>query len=361
MVDAVITAAESVSASDLHAEPTGTGLTIRFRLDGVVQPVASLPRAVAPMMIARLKVLADLLTYRTDIPQEGGVRRDLGCDLRISTFPTIHGEKAVVRFFGQDADLRRLDQLGLSKTHHDRLAAALTERTGAILLTGASGSGKTTTVYACLDQIVRTEPGRQVVTIEDPVERVVPGVVQSQVKPGSDFDFARGLRSLLRQDPEVIAVGEIRDRETAAIAVEAALTGHLMLSTLHAGSAAGAVSRLLEMGLESYLITSSLRGILNQRLLRKCCTTCAGRGCQACSGSGFRGRVLIAEWFEPTAAVRSLILARADRDAITAAANEQSTLLDAARDAVARGVTTVDEARRVMGESFIHSTKSSAL
>ncbi|CAN5130848.1 type II secretion system ATPase GspE [soil metagenome] len=349
-VDLILKDAADRGASDVHFEPWADKLTVRFRLDGVVQPVATLPKEIAANVIARLKVLAELLTYRLDIPQEGGVRRDDGSDLRISTFPTIHGEKAVVRFFMAKASLTRLDQLGLGASQCQQLANLLTERTGAILLTGPSGSGKTTTVYACLEHLRSHQPGRQIVTIEDPVERTLEGVVQSQVRPGTEFDFARGLRSLLRQDPEVIAVGEIRDRDTAATATEAALTGHLLISTLHAGSAAGVVTRLLEMGLEPYLLTSSLRGILNQRLLRRFCDECHGQGCPQCANSGYRGRFLISEMVVPDAAFRQLILNRADTDTLAKQVVEgQTTLRAEAERAVKAGVTSTEEVVRVLG------------
>src|SRR5581483_419513 len=207
------------------------------------------------------------------------------------------------------------------------------------------------TIYAFLRRLVGDGAGRHVVTIEDPVEQWVEGVSQSQARPGTEFDFARGLRSLLRQDPDVIMVGEIRDRETAAVAAEAALTGHLVFSTLHAGSAVGVVGRLLDMGVEPYLLTSGIKGILNQRLLRRVCEECRGAGCGACGGMGYRGRFLVAELLVPDAALRRAILARADADALAAVAAEGGwrTIRDAADAAVAAGRTTADEVMRVLG------------
>src|SRR5207248_1961419 len=207
--------------------------------------------------------------------------------------------------------------LGLPPDIHATLTDLLRERTGAILLTGPSGSGKTTTIYACLRRLAGDGAGRHIVTIEDPVEQWVEGVSQSQARPGTEFDFARGLRSLLRQDPDVLMVGEIRDRETAAVATEAALTGHLVFSTLHAGSACGVVGRLLEMEVEPYLLTSGIKGILNQRLLRRLCDGCrrqvgsawAAVGCERCLGTGYRGRFLVAELLTPDAEFRRAILA----------------------------------------------------
>jgi type II secretory ATPase GspE/PulE/Tfp pilus assembly ATPase PilB-like protein len=249
----------------------------------------------------------------------------------------------------------------------------LRERTGAVFLTGPSGSGKTTTIYACLRHLVGTgASGRQIVTIEDPVEQVIEGISQSQVRPGTEFDFARGLRSLLRQDPEVIMVGEVRDRETAAIAVEAALTGHLVFTTLHAGSACGVLSRLLDMGIEPYLLTSSVKGILNQRLLRRVCGYCrqsgspeysfpksdeikgaAGPrwGCDRCAGTGYRGRILVAELLKLDGPLRQAVLARSDINALEGAMNQvgRKTIWTEAQQAVAKGLTTTGEIERVLG------------
>jgi type II secretory ATPase GspE/PulE/Tfp pilus assembly ATPase PilB-like protein len=348
-VDAILDAAATASASDVHFEPNADALAVRFRIDGVITPMAKLPKAIAANVIARLKVLAELLTYRLDIPQEGGARH-AGRELRISTFPTIHGEKAVVRFFANGVT-QPLAQLGFDSTLLEALKSLLVERTGAIFVTGPSGSGKTTTIYGCLEAIRDTQPGRQIVTVEDPVERAIVGIVQSQVRPGGEFDFACGLRSLLRQDPEVIAIGEIRDRDTAEIASQAALTGHLVMSTLHAGSAAGVVSRLLEMGVEPYLLTSGVIGILNQRLLRRTCTECRGTGCDACHYTGHRGRFPLAELLIPDAAFRTQVLARADTSALAAVAPMIGSLATAARKAIAEGLTTSHEVRRVLGST----------
>jgi type II secretory ATPase GspE/PulE/Tfp pilus assembly ATPase PilB-like protein len=228
-----------------------------------------------------------------------------------------------------------------------------------VFLTGPSGSGKTTTIYACLRRLAADDVGRHIVTIEDPVERVLEGVCQSQAQPGGEFDFARGLRSLLRQDPEVIMVGEVRDRETAAVAMEAALTGHLLFSTLHAGSACGVIGRLLEMGIEPYLLTGGVRGILNQRLLRRLCDACKrpdgdvrrADPCERCGATGYRGRLLIAELLIPAADFRRAVLAKADTDELEAVARQTgwTTIRDAAQEAVATGKTTLAEVERVLG------------
>jgi type II secretory ATPase GspE/PulE/Tfp pilus assembly ATPase PilB-like protein len=297
------------------------------------------------------------------VPQEGRLargREQYGVDMRVSTFPTVHGEKAAVRLFEAAARVLDLDQLGLPAALLGELNGLLQQRTGAIFLTGPSGSGKTTTIYACLRHLVRdSRGGRHVVTIEDPVEQVLEGVSQSQARPGTEFDFARGLRSLLRQDPEVIMVGEVRDSETAHTAVEAALTGHLVLSTLHAGSACGVIGRLLEMGIETYLLTSGLKGILNQRLLRQLCRACRRQGprgweaagCDACLGTGYQGRMLLAELVLLDTPLRQAVLARADTTALEqcVARSGRPSLWTAADRALAEGETTLEEVTRILG------------
>lgn len=353
LVDLILADAVSRSASDVHFDPTNRAVEVRYRLDGVLQPAATLGRELAPNLVARLKVMAELLTYRLDIPQEGSIRQGPGrhdADMRVSTFPTIHGEKAVVRIFDPSGETLDLEQLGLPPDLLTAVTGLLRERTGAIFLTGPSGSGKTTTIYACLRSLVRMG-GRNLVTIEDPVEQVIEGVSQSQARPGTEFDFARGLRSLLRQDPEVIMIGEVRDRETASTAIEAALTGHLVISTLHAGSACGVVSRLLDMGVEPYLLTSSLKGVVNQRLVRRACDACRSAGCERCAGTGYQGRVLLAELLTLDAPLRQAILGRCDTTGLEAAASrpERKTIWDAASEAVAAGRTTSREIGRVLG------------
>jgi type II secretory ATPase GspE/PulE/Tfp pilus assembly ATPase PilB-like protein len=365
LVNCVLTDAMRQNASDVHFEPTHRSLEIRYRLDGVLMPTAQLARELGPNLVARLKVMAELLTYRVDVPQEGALRREhhaLEADMRVSTFPTIHGEKAVVRIFPAAIQTLDLEELGLPIDLQTALCELLQERTGAILLTGPSGSGKTTTIYACLRRMLRVECGRRhVVTIEDPVEQVIEGASQAQARPGTEFDFARGLRSLLRQDPEVIMIGEIRDRETAGIGIEAALTGHLVFSTLHAGSACGVIGRLLEMGVEPYLLTSGIKGILNQRLVRRLCQHCrrpsddAGGwqavGCPACAGAGYQGRMLLAELLTLDGLLRQAILNRSDTVGLEAAAHRpgRQTVWSAADAAVAQGLTTPLEIERVLG------------
>ena len=368
LVDVILTDAVRRCASDVHIEPSYRAVDVRFRLDGVMQQVATLNRDLAPNLIARLKVMAELLTYRLDIPQEGSIRSALsqhGSEMRVSTFPTIHGEKVVVRLFDATGQTLDLEQLGLPADILIALKALLREPGGAIFLTGPSGSGKTTTIYACLRHLLEScGGGRHIVSIEDPVEQVIEGVSQSQARPGSDFDFARGLRSLLRQDPEVIMIGEVRDRETASIAIEAALTGHLVISTLHAGSSCGVVGRLLEMGIEPYLLTSGLKSIVNQRLVRRLCPECrrsnpdhvnevwTAQGCERCLGTGFQGRMLLAELLTLDNAMRQAILNKADTMTLEKAAfgPARETIWNSAERSVAAGQTTSSEIERVLGQ-----------
>ena len=371
--------ARAVGASDVHLQPTPSGLEVRFRVDGVLAEVAKLPAAIAPNVVARFKVLADLLTYRTDVPQEGRIRLGAGAgvgEVRVSTFPTLHGERAAIRLLAPPGERLRLADLGLPGDVAGALGRHLLATAGAIVVTGPAGTGKTTTTYACLREVVAgAGGGRATMTLEDPIEAALPGVVQAQANPAAGFDLAGGLRSLLRQDPEVIAVGEIRDRATAEVAFQAALTGHLVLTTFHAGSAAGAIRRLLEMAIEPYLIRSGLLLIVSQRLVRALCP-CArpatpadaadprataglpvapGRvavGCDACRGTGYRGRSALAERLEPARLpADALDPGRGDLAALEgrAVAAGMVPLWDRALAAVADGRTTPTEVRRVLG------------
>lgn len=372
VVERLLASARRLGASDLHLRPAAEGLEVRLRLDGVLQRVAVLPRPTAANVVARLKVLADLLTYRTDVPQEGRVRAvQEGGELRVSTFPTVFGENAVVRLFAGSQQFQRLEDLGFPEEVLTPLGRLLDETSGAILATGPAGSGKTTTIYACLRELSRRAGGaRSLVSLEDPVEVVVPGVAQSQVNPTVQLDLATGLRFLMRQDPEVIMIGEIRDRATAEAAFGASLTGHLLLSTFHAGSAAEAVSRLSDMGIEPYLLQSGLLAILCQRLARKLCSCArpsddpADRlglpvervwlpvGCGACNGTGYLGRFVIVEILLPErSSVGRAILSRSDAATIERLAIEAGmvTRWDRACRAVTDGRTSPAEVRRVLG------------
>jgi general secretion pathway protein E len=374
VVDLLLKTASGLGASDVHLQPTADGLEVRWRRDGVLNPAAVLPVAVAPKVVARLKVMAELLTYRTEVPQEGRIRGAAGAvEMRVSTLPTLYGEKAVVRLFAGSGRYLRTDDLGFPPDVLATLRRTLQATSGAIVFSGPAGSGKTTTIYACLRELAAAAQGqRSLATLEDPIEVAVPGVAQSQVNPAAGFTMDLGLRALLRQDPEVIAVGEIRDRGTAEVAFQASLTGHLVLSTFHAGSAAAVVGRLGDMGIEPYLLRSGLLAVVGQRLVRKLCE-CARAGipddprehlgvdverfrvpvgCPRCGGTGYLGRLVLAETFEPDApVVARAILDRADVARIEAQAVEAGmvTLWDRARAAVAQGSTSPAEVRRVLG------------
>lgn len=370
-IDRVLELGRRLLASDLHLQPGPEGLELRLRLDGVLQPGTVFPTAVAPNLIARLKVCAGLLTYRTDVPQEGRIRGDSAVEMRVSVFPTIYGERAVVRLFAGADRYQRLDDLGLPEDVLQPLREMLRQTSGAILVTGPAGSGKTTTAYACLREAASQSGGqRSLVSMEDPVEVAVPGVAQCQVNPTAELDLAAGLRYLLRQDPEVILMGEIRDRATAEAAFQASLTGHLLLSTFHAGSAAEAVGRLSDMGIEPYLLRSGLLAILSQRLVRRLCP-CAPwtdepdarlglpiqrartpLGCAECGGTGYRGRFPLVEMLRPERSdVGRAILSRSDAAEIErlAAAAGMIGRWRRGTSAVAAGLTSPAELRRVLG------------
>jgi general secretion pathway protein E len=373
-VDLLLSAAIAVRASDVHLHPTGSDLGIRWRIDGVLQSLGTFPRGTAADIVTRLKVLAQLLTYRSDIPQEGRLLSASGrLEMRLSTFPTLHGERAVVRLFAAGGDLLLPNQLGLPGDVLRELNHSLAETSGAIVIAGPAGSGKTTTAYACLRAIVQAAAGvKSVVTLEDPIEAALDGVSQSQIQREAGFDLASGLRSLLRQDPEVILVGEMRDRETAEGVFQASLTGHLVITTYHAGSAAEAVGRLLEMGLEPSLLRSGLQAVLCQRLVRRLCAckvpiaggddllglplaldkAYTAGGCEDCLRTGYRGRAVLAEMLSRSdGTLAASVLQRMDTQNIQAAACAAGlvTLWQRAIDAVASGETSPAEVRRVLG------------
>jgi type II secretory ATPase GspE/PulE/Tfp pilus assembly ATPase PilB-like protein len=374
VVDGLLNEARSAGVSDVHLAPASEGVDVRWRVDGVLHFIATLPASIAPNIVARLKVMADLLTYKTDIPQEGRIRSNIGdVEMRVSTFPTLFGEKAVVRLFAGTGQFERLNQLGLPAEVSSALMRLLEETSGAVLFTGPAGSGKTTTIYACLRELVALTEGRRSLTsLEDPIEVPVPGVSQSQVNLAAGFNLETGLRSLMRQDPEVIAVGEIRDRATAEVAFQASLTGHLVMTTFHSGSAAGALGRLLDMGIEPYILRSGVLAVVFQRLVRRLCT-CARHdddpksplglpvvsarapiGCDACGGTGFHGRAVLAEILYPDRPeVARAILTRADVDQLEAAAVQSGMVTRWQRgvQAIDEGVTAPREVRRVLGFS----------
>lgn len=375
IVDALLQSARAASASDVHLVPTSDRLQMLWRLDGVLNPVAMLDKSIAANIVARLKVLANLLTYQTDVPQEGRIQElnDESIEMRLSTFPTVFGEKAVIRMFVGSGRYRRLADLGLASEVRAGLNDLLLESGGVILVCGPAGSGKTTTIYACLRELVDNfGPQRSLVSLEDPIEAIVPGVAQSQISAASGFDYETGLKSLLRQDPEVIVVGEIRDRVTAETVFQAALTGHLVVTTFHAGSAAEGVCRLSDLGIEPYLLRTGLLGIVAQRLVRKLCvcsrpsTDEADRfgfdleqkhvqvpvGCGECRGTGYKGRMLLAEFLKnESSELGRAILSRQDSSELEQLAIQSGmkSRWEHARQMIVAGQTSPAEIRRVLG------------
>ncbi|MEJ2704441.1 MAG: GspE/PulE family protein, partial [Sedimentisphaerales bacterium] len=353
-------------ASDIHFEPTGASLAVKFRLDGVLNTVDELPKVLCDNVIARLKVLGGLLTYRNDIPQEGRIEIDESresriMDQRLAIFPTIHGQRAVVRLFYRNTELMNLEQLGFSADVYAVLKRIAAQSQGVLLLTGPAGSGKSTSLAALLRYILKSFPGKSVVTLEDPVEIRIDGATQVQITPHGQMTFPTALRSLLRQDPQVLMIGEIRDAETAKIGIEAGLTGHLLMSTMHSGSPAGALLRLLEMGIEPYQVTSSVSAVLNQRLVRRLCSKCKRKveetgsfeavGCGDCFNTGYKGRVLIAEMVQLDSQLRKAILNKADLDELENILRDKghTTMLADGERLVSEGVTTQEELNKVCG------------
>ncbi len=373
LADWVLQQSARAGASDLHLEPRSDELLLRWRVDGCLADAASVRGPLRNNLIQRVKVLAGLLTYRTDIPQDGRIAGAEGSsisDMRVSVYPAVLGEKIVVRFFHKQASNAatkkvglewELTSLGLNAASIERLETILSRPQGMLLLTGPAGSGKTTTLYAALRWIVeRSRSQRQIVTIEDPVERILDGVTHTELKPVAGLDYPAALKSLLRQDPEVMMIGEIRDGETAQVAVQAALTGHLILSTVHAPSGPEVLLRLLHLGVEPYLVASVVSAVLEQRLVRKLCACkkatgdaaepMAAAGCDACVQTGFSGRLLIAELLFMDELLRAAVLARTDAKGLMTAAAKQAWqgLWVRGLEKVAAGLTTTTELRRVL-------------
>lgn len=352
LVDELLAAGVGGRASDIHIEPEEQGIAVRHRVDGVLGVVRTLPRAVGPALVSRIKILSGLDIADRLRPQDGRARvaiNGVAVDLRVSTLPASHGEKVVIRVLDGRATVLSLDGMGFHDDELARIDRLLQSREGLILVTGPTGSGKTTTLYAALRRI--KDRGVNIVTVEDPIEYRLPGIVQVQVNEKAGLTFATALRSIMRQDPDVVLIGEIRDRETAEIAIQASLTGHLVLSTLHTNDAASAVTRLIDIGVASYKIATAVKGVLAQRLVRRRCERCGGRdaACAECGGAGFHGRLAIAEVLVATPEFERRVAAgeSTERIAHAARADGMRSLWQSGVAHADAGRTTVDEVLRV--------------
>ena len=308
LLNALLSQAAREGASDIHIEAYERHTSVRFRIDGDLREVAQPHRALHAALISRLKIMADLDIAEKRLPQDGRISLRLGqraIDIRVSTLPNAHGERAVLRLLDKSSTRLNLSDLGMTGDTLQRWLKQLRQPHGLLLVTGPTGSGKTTTLYAALQSLDASEVN--ILTVEDPIEYELPGVGQTQVNPRIELDFARALRAILRQDPDVIMIGEIRDHETAQIAIQASLTGHLVLATLHTNDAPSAVTRLIDMGVEPFLLSSSLLGVLAQRLVRRLCPACAGAGCESCHHTGHQGRMGVFELMLADDALRELI------------------------------------------------------
>jgi general secretion pathway protein E len=382
LLNALIQQAIKEKASDIHIEPYERELEVRFRIDGILREVIRPPKIIKDALISRVKIMAGLDIAEKRLPQDGRIRLIAGgrdIDIRVSIVPTTHGERAVLRILDRQQGLKGLWELGLSDTYEKAIEGILKRPNGIMLVTGPTGSGKTTTLYAALNRIEKAE--RNIITAEDPVEYQLKGVGQIQVNPKIGLTFASALRSILRQDPDVIMVGEIRDLETAEIAIQASLTGHLVLSTLHTNDSASAVTRLLDMEIEPFLIASSLTAVLAQRLVRTICVWCKeayepsleelayfdgneapkllyrGKGCPACAQSGYSGRTGIFELLLIDNDIRRLITARSDAQGIKeqAISKGMQPLFKDGLLKVSQGITTLEEVLRVSLKDYVEA------
>ncbi len=378
LVHSIIAQAAEQGASDIHFEPEeNAGMRVRFRVDGVLSATTTVPRRMTQGVISRIKIMADLDIAERRVPQDGRVSLSVEgrrIDVRVVSLPSVHGESVVMRILDKENVVIDLDRLGMLDHERERFTGAISHSYGAVLVTGPTGSGKSTSLYGALNMLNSTE--KNIITIEDPVEYQLAGITQVQINPRAGLTFATGLRSMMRADPDIIMVGEIRDRETAQIAVESALTGHLVLSTLHTNDAPTAITRLVEMGIEPFLVASAIDCVVAQRLARMLCATCKRRllvpaevlerngypahfdveayeavGCGRCNGTGYRGRIGLYEVMLVSERIRGLVVERASADQIGKAAVEEGMrkLRQDGFEKVKRGITSISEVARVTG------------
>jgi type IV pilus assembly protein PilB len=375
LVNQILQLAVEQRASDIHIDPQETKVLIRYRIDGILRTDRALPKHMQSMLTARIKILANMDITEHRIPQDGRIKMDIDfhpVDLRVSTLPTVYGEKIVMRVLDLGAALNDIHKLGFNQLNLQRFIELIERPTGIVLITGPTGSGKSSTLYAALNHLNSEEVN--IITIEDPVEYQIEGVNQIQVNPNVGLTFAQGLRSILRQDPNIIMVGEIRDRETAEVAIRASLTGHLVLSTLHTNDALSTITRLIDMGIEPFLVATSLAGVVSQRLVRRVCRDCQeeqeptkreieifarrgmkidklirGRGCPTCNMTGYRGRMAIHELLVMTEEMRRVILNKEPFSKLRELAikNRMIFLIDDGLLKVKQGLTTVEEVLKV--------------
>lgn len=379
LVNQILTSAVFQRASDIHIDPLDDKILVRYRVDGVLDVVKEFPIKIHNQMISRIKVMSNMDITETRVPQDGRIQTAIqqkNIDLRISTLPTVRGEKVVMRILDLSGSMNKISALGLEEKEERMVRKMIEKPNGIVLVSGPTGSGKTTTLYACLEEL--NKPGVNIVTVEDPVEIKMPGVNQVQVQPDVDLTFAKALRSILRQDPNIVMIGEIRDVETAEIAIRASLTGHLVLSTIHTNDAVKTVTRLLDMDIEPFLIGSSLTGIISQRLVRSLCRECSyeeeaspsevvmfkkygmvlnkvkrAKGCPSCNFKGYAGRIGIFEVLPISQKLQGLIADNASVNELTkqARADGMTTILESGLSKIKKGLTTLEEVLKVASDT----------
>lgn len=357
LVDNMIDQAVNEGASDIHVEPRESELIVRFRIDGILHERMNPPKSTHPLVVSRLKIMANLDIAERRLPQDGRIKFLLdkvnSVDLRMNTLPTIYGEKVVLRILNPESIMISLDDLGFSEHNLEQFKDIITRAYGMVLVTGPTGSGKTTSLYSALNYI--NSPDKNISTVEDPVEYRLGGINQVNVHSRIGMTFNAGLRAMLRQDPDVIMVGEVRDKETLETVVRAALTGHLVLSTIHTNDAPSTLTRMIEMGLPPFLVVAATNGVVAQRLVRRLCRDCQGQGCSRCNKTGFRGRLAVHEVLTFTERLRQAVLDGASASALRKLSREEGmvTMYEDGMAKVEQGLTTREEVVRVVGLDYI--------